>query len=74
MAIDVSGIDMPTINIFVKDNTTCDPAVNQAVFDMMAVTPTNATLTGSGITHGNVQGANNDTSLTTLLDVGLSLG
>ena len=46
MAIDVSGIDMPTANIYVMDNGTCDTAVNRGVFDMMAGTIDSVTLSG----------------------------
>ena len=74
MTFDVSGIDMPSVNIYVKDNPVCDVEVNQEVFNMMPSFKIDSTLTGAGITHGNVQGANNDTELTTLLDIGLSLG
>ena len=72
MAIDVSGIDMPTSNIYVMNNTTCDVSVNSSVFDDMAGDVVSNTL--SGVTHGDIQGANNNDSVTLRLNNGLTLG
>ena len=74
MTFDVSGIEMPSVNIYVKDNAVCDEQLNYEVFKMMPSFKIESTLTGPGITHRIVDGANNDPELTTLLDIGLNLG
>jgi len=72
--MDVETLDTPMSNFFVSGNGTCDADVNMTVTGKMTGIENMVNPFVFGVTHGSIQGANNDYTLNVLLNHRLDEG